>query len=534
MQKILEIFRTVPNYELAKTWSSDMTIMLRMTSKIIRDAVDNARLPATVSLIWPIYKTDIIKINSIIRRLNITSLAIKYFDLETDEYFDEDRYITKCPHDNDEDDDEDDDEVDDILTAEAAIIYQHQREDAHIKAPPGADDKVDDEDVDEVEVRLQEILKYEEDKLLKLSEMFSLNKGLTVLDLRQSELENNSFKFFKEAFPKLQNLSDLILDGNHFSWSLDFIELLMLLPKLIRLNLNSNPFINEIKGDILPGQTLHLKELSLRSCDIACGSYNILKFIEICPKLVCLDLGDNGLDDEWMKRLPQALLQCPNLAYVDLSDNYINAEGTTYITKLFKSHNFVSLELAYNNFGDEGVTNIANALCNTQCPNLTNLNLCDNKFGDEGATNIANALCNAQCPNLTNLNLSSNKIRDKGATNIVNVLLLCPNLTCLDFRSNMIGDEGATNIAKVLPQCSTLTCLNLSSNMIRDKGAINIANVLSQCPTLNCLNLVYNMIRDKGIMRLKEIQSQCYNLAPKQLLFDDQLTEHSKRFRRKN
>jgi len=415
MQKILEIFRTVPNNELARTWHSDMTIILRMTSKIIRDAVDNAQLPATVSLIWPIYTTDIIKINSIIRRLNITSLAIKYFDLETDEYF----Y--------------------DILTTE--VYRQHHLEDRYITKYPHVDDKD--------EVRLQE------DKLLKLSEMFSLNKGLTVLDLRHSELENNSLKFFKEAFSKLQNLSlkHLNLEGNHFSWSLDFIELLMLLPKLVSLNLNSNPFINEIKGDILPGQILHLEELSLCSCSIACGSYNILKFIEICPKLVHLNLGDNGLDDNWVKRLVQALKQCPNLAYLDISANYINAEGTTYITELFKSHNFVSLELAFNNFGDEGVKNITNAL--SYCPNLTNLNLCDNKFGDEGAINIANALCNAHITTLTCLNLSSNKIRNKGASNIVNALsnTQCLTLTCLDFRSNMIGDEVAINIAKVL--CNT-------------------------------------------------------------------------------
>jgi Ran GTPase-activating protein (RanGAP) involved in mRNA processing and transport len=100
----------------------------------------------------------------------------------------------------------------------------------------------------------------------------------------------------------------------------------------------------------------------------------------------------------------------------------------------------------------------------------------------------------------------------------------------------MIGDEGATNIAKVLSQCTTLTCLDFRSNMIGDEGAINIANVLcnTQCPTLNCLNLSSNMIKDKGIMRLKEIQSQYYNLAPKQLLFDGQLSDRSKRFRRKD
>jgi hypothetical protein len=424
MQSILKILETVPSHELARTWYSDMTIILRMTSKSIREAVDKARLPVTVSLIWPIYITDIIKINNIIRRLNITSLAIKYFDLETDEYFDEDRYKTKCPDDNDNEENED----------------------------------------DEVEVKLQEILKYEEDKLLKLSEIFSLNKGLTVLDLRESELENNSFKFFKEAFPKLQNLTDLILEGNHFSWSLDFIELLMLLPKLVRLNLDSNPFINEKgcahSGDIPPGQILHLEELSLCSCDIACGSYNILKFIENCPKLVRLDIGDNGLDDNWVKRLVQTLKQCPNLAYLDLSANYINAEGTTYITELFKSHNFVSLELAYNNFEDEGVKNITNALL--QCPNLTNLNLSDNKFGDKGATYIANALCNAQCPNLTNLCLRSNKITNEGATNIVNAQW--SSLTRLDLSYNKIVYR--KRLKEIQLQCPSLKELILSSKKI--------------------------------------------------------------------
>jgi hypothetical protein len=35
-------------------------------------------------------------------------------------------------------------------------------------------------------------------------------------------------------------------------------------------------------------------------------------------------------------------------------------------------------------------------------------------IGDEGATNIANVLCNTQCPTLNCLNLSSNMIKDKG------------------------------------------------------------------------------------------------------------------------
>jgi hypothetical protein len=54
---------------------------------------------------------------------------------------------------------------------------------------------------------------------------------------------------------------------------------------------------------------------------------------------------------------------------------------------------------------------------------------------------------------------------------------------------------------------------------------------------MTCLDFRSNMFGDEGIMKLKEIQSQYYNLAPKQLLFDKQLSDRSKRskrFRRKD
>lgn len=45
--------------ELARTWPSEMTIMMRMTSKSIREAVDEVRLPTTIHLNWQIYINNI-------------------------------------------------------------------------------------------------------------------------------------------------------------------------------------------------------------------------------------------------------------------------------------------------------------------------------------------------------------------------------------------------------------------------------------------------------------------------------------------
>jgi hypothetical protein len=295
MQSILEI---VPNIELARTWPSKMTIMMRMTSKIMRDAIDKAKLPATISLIWPKYRKNILKINKIFELINIINLNIKCFDFESDF---ESNFNFEC---------------------DESIEYDEERhEDKQIVKI------VEEVEIDNEEsIEYDESIEYEEDKLLILFDMFSLNEGITVLNLEYCDLKNNSLKFFT----KLQNLSKLNLKGNNFSWSLEFIELLLMLPKLVCLNLDFNENFNK-KGCVISqlshDQFLHLEELSLNHCNIACGSYDILKLIQICPKLVRLNLENNGLNEEWMKRLEQALSHCPDLAYLDLNCNYINDVG---------------------------------------------------------------------------------------------------------------------------------------------------------------------------------------------------------------
>ena len=410
MQSILE---TVPNTELARTWPSSWTIMMRMTSKSMREAIDKARLPTTVSIIWPKYRKNITKINSIFELLNITSLKLNYFDFESDFGFD-------C-----EDDSYEDYSNKDYSNKENKFV------------------KIVEEVVNEESIEYEE-LEYEEDKLLILSDMFSLNEGLTVLNLEHSELKNNSLRFLT----KLQNLSKLNLKGNNFSCSLEFIEVIMMLPKLVSLNLDLNENFNK-KGCVFSGDIYLLEELSLNHCNIACGSYNILKFIEICPRLVCLNLDNNGLDYNWMMKLEQALRHCPNLAYLYLNCNCINNVGN-----LLNSHKLVSLELSFNKFGDEGLLNITNA----QCSNLTNLVLSGNMIGEEGATNIANALRNAQFPNLTNLCLEWNKIRDIGASNIINAQW--SSLTHLDLSYNEIVERNKLKVLQL--QCPSLKELILT------------------------------------------------------------------------
>jgi hypothetical protein len=315
--KYVEHFLTIviPTCISGKYWPSNMTIMMRMTSKMIKDIVDNCRPPTTVNLIWSIYKTDIIKINSTIRCLNIIDLTITSF---TNQYKNQE-IVQK----------------DDILTAEAAC--QYQQEDA--KAATGAEDI--------------------QDKLSKLSEMISLNKKLTKLDLSSCGLDNNSLKYLKKSFNFLNDLSVLNLYGNDFILTLDFIKILLSLPKLVSLDLSYNQFIwhintdkwnqNPEQWDLKPEETLQLENLSLNFSGIDQRSDNVFELIKKSPKLRSLDLGDNYLDHNSMNQFIESLGQCPNLTDLDISNNRIEDDSMkTFLQYLEQHHNLTNIDISGN------------------------------------------------------------------------------------------------------------------------------------------------------------------------------------------
>jgi hypothetical protein len=291
--KYVEHFLTIviPTCISGNYWPSNMTIMMRMTSKMIKDIVDNVRPPTKVNLIWSIYKTDIIKINSTIRCLNIIDLTITSF---TNQY------------------------------------------------------------------KNQEIVQKDDikDKLSKLSKMISLNKKLTKLDLSSCNLDNNSLKYLKKSFKKLNDLSVLNLYGNDFILTLDFIKILLSLPKLVCLDLSDNHSIcikkdkwnqNPEQWDLKPEETLQLENLSLNFSDIDQRSDNIFELIRKSPKLRSLDIGNNYLDDKSINQFIESLGQCPNLTDLNISNNQIEDDSMkTLLQYLEQYHNLSNLDISGN------------------------------------------------------------------------------------------------------------------------------------------------------------------------------------------
>jgi hypothetical protein len=299
----------------------------------------------------------------------------------------------------------------------------------------------------------------EEDILRKIEEL-SLQENNTSLDFGTNEHPRvlDILQEAYETFPNLRKLTDLNLTNNWLcgsSLSIELLEFLKLFPELVSLNLDWNDFssVSKCTGST-KDQILNLKNLSIHGCYINVihkNSYNIIGFLECFPKLVCLHLGDNGLDDKWMVRFEPVLEQYHDLAELNLNSNEIGPEGAKILVNVLQGSNIIrSFHLFGNKIGAEGAKYIAQILA--QCPNLAELILSINNIGDEGALYIANALCNAQCPNLVELNLSSNNIGIEGALHITKALYngQCSCLTALDLSHNNISDEEAKSLKKTI------------------------------------------------------------------------------------
>jgi hypothetical protein len=336
------------------------------------------------------------------------------------------------------------------------------------------EDRYIDEDEEDILRKIEELSSQENNTSLD----FGTNEHPRVLDILLEAYE---------TFPNLRKLTDLNLTNNWLggsSLSIELLEFLKLFPNLVSLNLDWNDFssvsnvckcsvrLSEgdsraclIKTGCTKDQTLNLKNLSIHGCYINVirqNSYNIIGFLERFPKLVSLKLGDNGLDDKWMKRFEPVLEQCHDLAELNLNSNEIGPEGAKILANVLQGSNFIRLHLFGNNIGAEGAKYIAQVLA--QCPNLAELILSMNNIGDEGASYIANALVQSvQCPKLATLDLSSNNISDEGAKSFEKVLCnaQCSSLTDLNLDHNNISEEAAKRLKEKLSQSHNLVLKEL-------------------------------------------------------------------------
>jgi Ran GTPase-activating protein (RanGAP) involved in mRNA processing and transport len=395
----IDILEAIPVEDWCRTWAAVRTIMLRMTSKTVKDTIDKMgpSLPAVVRLKRSFLNN---------RRICTTEENLKK---ALDQALDTAR---RC----------------NIITLDVSRCNIN----CEIK-------------------RLLELLNHCKGLLdlnlgnnqIEDEEVVILAPALERLKLRKLGLGNS--KIWKGAenlasvLTECEELDSIDLNYNHIGSKGAFFlsNALKHWPRLRKLKLN----YNQIRD---------------------AGVTSLAEVLTQCRSLTHLDLGNNLIRDiEVLSSALEQLttLAYLNLDSNTIGKNGLKSlAGVLAYPKLEKLRH---LNVSCNRINEEGACSFAGVLDYAQCLSLTHLDLSKNMFGDVGASSIARMLAHPQCLALVHLNLSRNQIGDVGACSFAEVLncAQCSALRHLNLTRNYFGSVGTERLANVLTQCTSLNCL---------------------------------------------------------------------------
>eukprot|EP01012_Entosiphon_sulcatum_P032605 TRINITY_DN41447_c0_g1_i1.p1 TRINITY_DN41447_c0_g1~~TRINITY_DN41447_c0_g1_i1.p1 ORF type:complete len:600 (-),score=97.31 TRINITY_DN41447_c0_g1_i1:4-1803(-) len=217
--------------------------------------------------------------------------------------------------------------------------------------------------------------------------------------------------------------------------------------------------------------------------------------------LTCRELPHNGIGDDGIKLLTQAVLQRPDLLSVGFDHCNLSQDGAIIAAAILRqptSALLTEFNIANNNIEARGIKALCDSLQQGGLA-LRSLAVCGNEIGVEGAQLLAAMLRTNRT--LTALDCGENDIGNEGAQAISHVLLQNDSLTRLNIRGNNVTPDGLRFLAKMLQTNQTLASLDLSDNNIGDEGAELLATALTSNRSLTQLTLS-KRVEDAGAVAL--------------------------------
>ena len=298
----------VPSEDLSRTWPANRTIMLRITSKQIKDIIDKKYFPTFIYLknIKPVDINFIInRLLTLVTTCQIISLDLPDFDMNLRfEKFKE--ILSKCK-------------------LNKLSLYNNNLGDTEIES-------------------ISEILSRQ-------------SKGkCSVLNLANNKITEIGFKSLLKILNNGQRI-DLNLCNNKIGYEYERVKSIELCSTLENLNLCYNQ-ISNIDIDKILLHNIELKSLDLSQNQITTFNFNISQnniFI-----LENLNLSYNRIDTEGAKSLSKILVKCKILKKLNLSYNHICTEGAISIIEQCSS--LSRIYLASNMITDDSMDKFSQVL----------------------------------------------------------------------------------------------------------------------------------------------------------------------------
>ena len=417
---ILEI---LPREDWCRTWPADRTIMLRMTSKRVNDAIDKIKPPTIISFNyswWNNYKIKIAKkqelmiiyLSEISTKNIIVSLKICNIEL----FYENAPWIISLVT-----------SINNASTITNIIL-------ANCK----------------IGIR----------GVTAFSSFFNNFKELTHLNICHNNIGPDGTKIFAKALENCLFLSHIDLSWNRIGNNgADSLANVIALLKIKHLNLSGNCIhlqgFNKITKALSNNPVLQFLDFSWNYIEYN-GVLSLATLLALV-KLKYLNLSGNTIDNRGIEKLAIAMLNYPVIEHINFNDIQIGLNGVNSLaTLLIQSSYLKYLELCCNQFYDIGIEKLAPVL--GQCTSLIHLNLADNRIGNTGVNKLSITL--SKSTRLMHLDLSFNKIGSEGAESIARMIEQCSTLIHLDLRSNE-GKECFNKVQPVLLALHPVSKLNV-------------------------------------------------------------------------
>ena len=309
--------QVIPVDDLCKNWVANRTIMLRMTSKRVKEIVDKLHLPVVVCL----HKLTSCKIREdlplyIMYRLinfsyynNIEKLTIQYFRIKT------------------------------IIEDFSKVLEQCKK----LKELDLSDGGLKGNSL----INAKNISPDQSANLVN-----ALNKTsstLISLNLKNCSIGNEIKNLNLKQFSGLTSLN---LGGNNIGFYGNGVETIARIAMEL-INCKGLTYLNLDKNNISNY-----------------GAENLFKNLSQCSNLDRLDLSMNCIHFYDTDCLVKNLSECTTISHLDLSYNWIKPEGAVNIAKALKKLSLTHLNLSYNSIESEGALSIMSVIQNTSLAHL--------------------------------------------------------------------------------------------------------------------------------------------------------------------
>jgi len=355
------VIETVPSEDLCNTWAADRTIMLRKTSKRVKEAIDKIQPPTEV-ILNKFFWTDSCnrdctvsnneKLEFIMRQLILLATTCQITRIE----------LPCCNI------------IVQLDILKDVIARTHTRTHIHT---------------------LTNLNLY--NNSLGATGVASLIGVLvygkcSVLNLAHNEIGTVGIESLTHSGVLMRCTNLNLCNNNIGTIGMEMIEMCKTLIRLTYLNLCYNQ-INTVNID-----KILLQNIGLTHLDLSQNQINILSFdrIQIQTKyfaLTDLNLSYNCIDDEGTTSLIGVLRQCTSLINLNLACNYIGTEGAYNLAEALGQCYIIALSklyLASNLISDIGIERLTEVLL--QRSSLTYLTLGGNGIGKDMAKNITEVL----------------------------------------------------------------------------------------------------------------------------------------------